>query len=330
MDCPSIHILDVGHGNCCVVIDTRGVTVIDGGTGEYLRDFMDTNEIREVATILLSHADADHVAGLTDVLMREDVTVREVYLNPDSRKTRVWKAFRRAVRDARARVGTKVHIELTTTVSGMVHAGEQLEVQVLLPEPHVAAGASGGSDLEDRRISSNRMSAVIRVLKEGDAVVLLPGDLDTRGLDELSASGSPYSARILVFPHHGGQMGRNSEVEFARRLLSGVRPELVVFSIGGLKYNTPRPNIVDAAKSNGAHVMCTQLSKACCDTLPGTLVSGAPRRSTSSNACAGTISVRFTARGLCIEPNVALHSEFVEAFVRGRLCTGDTPSIPLR
>jgi len=94
--------------------------------------------------------------------------------------------------------------------------------------------------------------------------LLLPGDMDWVGLDNLLEACPQPNARVLVFPHHGGTPHGGREREFARTHVPGVKPELVLFSIGRGVHNTPRPEIVAGvrAAAPSAHVMCTQLSKA--------------------------------------------------------------------
>jgi hypothetical protein len=40
MNRPSLVVLDVGHGNAAVLLDTKGVVVIDAGRGGCLIDFL--------------------------------------------------------------------------------------------------------------------------------------------------------------------------------------------------------------------------------------------------------------------------------------------------
>ncbi len=60
---PSLTVLDVGHGNATVLIDTAGVVVIDAGKGGIILDFLKRLGIRQVDILLISHADDDHVGS---------------------------------------------------------------------------------------------------------------------------------------------------------------------------------------------------------------------------------------------------------------------------
>ena len=57
---PSVSVLDVGHGNCAVVLDDRTV-VVDAGPGATLLEFLQNEGVTEVEVVLISHADEDHI-----------------------------------------------------------------------------------------------------------------------------------------------------------------------------------------------------------------------------------------------------------------------------
>src|SRR5690242_18181534 len=102
MTSSKVAILDVGHGNCAVVIDREKTTVVDTGLGGTLLDFLNENGISSIDYVLISHADTDHIGGLIGLLASEDVIVREVYLNPDpTRTTKIWGDLKSVLKEAR-------------------------------------------------------------------------------------------------------------------------------------------------------------------------------------------------------------------------------------
>ena len=112
MDSPELIILDVGHGNCAVVRDTDGVIVIDCPLGVSLIETLECRSITEILHILISHSDADHIAGIINLLSNEDIKIHNVHINPDSiKKSDIWLDLRIALKDARKRSETKVSSE---------------------------------------------------------------------------------------------------------------------------------------------------------------------------------------------------------------------------
>ena len=129
MDLPNLVVLDVGHGNCAVLSDTKGVTIIDAGQKDTLLEFLEHSKITEISAILISHADYDRVAGVPSVLLAENITVLEVYINPNSGKRgRHWTAFRSALKDAKQKKGTRIKTQLTTENSTLNFGSVDIEI----------------------------------------------------------------------------------------------------------------------------------------------------------------------------------------------------------
>jgi len=327
MASPEVVVLDVGHGNCAVVIDDRGVVILDAAAGTTLIEFLEERGLREIDAVLISHADADHIAGVLPLLLHSMIVVQAIYLNPDAlKRTHIWEDFRRALADARKRHGTEIHTQLTTTSSAQF-ARDDLRIEILAPTPEVAASGSGGYDLEGRPLAPNTMSVAARIVVSEVPLILFLGDLDDVGLDNLLAESPAPHARILVFPHHGGLPGRADGYEFARRVSQVVEPDTVIFSIGRGIYGTPRPEIIRGVLSvrPKVHIACTQLSQRCAANLPPSPAShlaAAPARGRGSNSCcAGTIAIR-AGRAPDYVPSPDEHREFVDDHAPTALCLG--------
>lgn len=318
-------ILDVGHGNCAVLHDEKVVIVIDAALGDILLEFIEERGITEIDSIILSHADADHIGGVIALLCHPHLKVHKIYLNPDAQKdTEMFKDLRYALSDARKR-STDAHIGLTTTTSKEFD-WEKLRLEVLSPPPEIAASGSGGTDLRGRKLTSNTMSAVIRVVKDGKGEVLFTGDLDAVGLEMLLSEQVELQARLLVFPHHGGRPGRQDAYAFARRICQKVQPEFVIFSIGRGKHDTPRPEIINGVRdaAPNAYIACTQLSNRCASELSSTLpihLGDLPARGRHTNTCcAGTIELNLGSRSLMQKPRRDAHRAFVQSEAPTAMC----------
>lgn len=231
MDLPELIVLDVGHGNCAIVKDTGSIIIIDCPSGTTLMATMRHLQIREIESVFISHADYDHIGGLTNLLTNQEIIVRNIFLNPDAiRKTDAWQDLRIALREVRKRFDTQIHIGLTTVQSKQMHVG-QVEIEILAPTPELAMSGVGGRDLQGNRLDSNAMSTVIGLVHESHRIALFPGDIEEVGLRNLLEEHADLQADILVFPHHGGRPGNVDGREFARLLCSYIQPKLVFFSI---------------------------------------------------------------------------------------------------
>jgi beta-lactamase superfamily II metal-dependent hydrolase len=266
MDSPKLVVLDVGHGSSAVLHDTQGLVVVDAGLRSTLDEYLNSIDTQEVVALLISHSDADHLAGASNILLSENLNVRAVYLNPDGAQGSVaFQSFRLALADSRRRNGTVVHTQLTSTTGASITAGDIL-IEVLGPSPSLATAGNGGKDLKGRRIRTNTMSAVVRLSSKGRKVALLPGDIDQIALESLLEENKEIQAETLVFPHHGGIPGTGNPTNFAKKLTSAVQPNVVLFSTGrGDRNVNPHPAIVAAVKQArpDVHIGCTELSTQC-------------------------------------------------------------------
>lgn len=321
---PSLTLLDVGHGMATVLRAGDQTYVIDAGPGATLLDFLDAIGVVDIDMIVLSHADADHLAGAGQLLADTSLHIHGLVVNPDDRHTETWRDLRHTVGDARAR-GTHVGTSLTTESSPL--ADGVVRIEVLSPTPEIALGGVGGIDLHGRVMTANGMSAIIRVVVDDEPLVLLTGDADVVGVANLLESYPEPRARVLVFPHHGGNPA-GDEFEFARTLCDAVQPDLVVFSIGRGRYATPRPDIVAGVRASrpDARVICTQLSEWCAAVTPANdpvhLVNAVAAGRDDRHCCAGTVILNLQDGELEVAPDAPSHRAFIDANAPTALCLG--------
>ena len=322
---PELILLDVGHGNCALVIGQDTAVVIDVPGGGVHGDALKARSIRNVDAVVISHADADHMGGATSLLYDEDVRVHTVYVNPDATKTAggggpVWTNFLIALRDAERRGELKVsgirrdeHIELHDP---------RIRLEVLAPTTELWLLGAGGTT-GDRTLTPNSLSVVVRVWFDGEPIALLPGDLDTGALEKLLDEDDELHAQVMVFPHHGGNTGGDNR-EFASLITEAVKPDTVVFSFGRNRYENPRPEVIDTVRSARPNVgiLCTQLSKRCSESTfdPQHLAPLPAKGRHVGDCCAG--SLHFDADGL-VAPSAEEHAEFVDSYTTSPLCRGE-------
>jgi len=316
METPNLVILDVGHGNCALLKDTEGVVLIDCPPGAVLLEVLEYFSITEIDHVLISHADRDHIAGLPQLLL--NIKVKNIHLNSDwLRETKVWKDVRVALANARQHSGVNVEAQLITTTTGRHNVG-QVSVKILAPVPELALAGVGGSDPKGKRLRPNSLSAVVSLEHNSRSIVILAGDLDQVGLDNLLQEDINLEADVLVFPHHGGKPGaRVNSKEFAQQLCEYVRPKLVIFSIDRSLHRNPNDEIVEGVISAApeAYIMCTQLSEKCAANLPITNpnhLSSLPAKGLiDKKCCGGTIVIGIGNDCDVYTPVPSSHRDFV-------------------
>lgn len=326
---PEVLILDVGHGNCSIIRSDDSVCVVDAPTGTTLLETLRRLSITSIDTIILSHADKDHVAGVSALLTCQDIAVKILYLNSDATKKgprSPWQKLRTSIAVARQQAALKVVTSLTSDFLCPITVGSAT-LEVLAPSPELIMGGAGSTDVEGKTLlTSNSVSAVVRVTYDGVGVFLLPGDLDGIGLTSMIAEGKDATAKVLLFPHHGGLPGKTlTAEEFTRRLCKHVQPELIIFSNSREHFTNPRPEIIATIRgATSANIACTQLSKKCLastDGINAVHLHDIPAfGKTNKSCCAG--SVRFLLNELVANNSTCLapHKEFVSVHISSSLC----------
>ena len=316
-----IVILDVGHGNCAVVRHGKRCLVIDAGPNTTLLEYMLENDIEIVDEILISHADTDHLKGVDALLDHDDISINSVRLNSDAAKgSAQWDAMLYSLDDRRRRDEIQLEVQLA---EGLKIPFSDGVIEVLAPSGYLAGKGPGSRDSRGRRITTNTISAVVRV-RTSDRSVLFTGDIDEVGLQHLLATNQDVGADVLVFPHHGGNVGASATPgnnrRFADQVLAAVNPEVVVFSFSRTKLRNPRPEIIDAVTAGPPRkVMCTQMSRRCLEQSPnddGHLANVFADGRRSGNCCAGSVVVSNTD----LQPSITSHTEFVRSKAPDALC----------
>ncbi|HEY3227285.1 MAG TPA: ComEC/Rec2 family competence protein, partial [Planctomycetota bacterium] len=200
-DHPTFGCIDVGRGACAYLRTADGGTVVfDCGSLSY-RDVgaavaapvLWSRGVTRVHTLVLSHADADHVNGARSLIER--MRVARLIVPP---------AFDHPVLDfARLR-----GVEIVFAGRGSALPG----FEILGPPPE----ADGTWPVNDR-------SLVVRATTPGGSV-LIPGDIEELGSRALLGSGAALSADVFLLPHHGKRQ------DLHRELIAEVAPRLVIAS----------------------------------------------------------------------------------------------------
>ena len=319
-----LYILDVGHGNCAVITGGEDETVVvDVATGSTLLEFLAQQEIQTISTVYLSHADEDHIGALVGLLASRAVTIGKVVVNSDaSKNTDTWNDLVFELDEARRAGALEFKVGLA---AGEREDLDDVEVRVLGPSQYLVAKGVGGTNGFGRRISSNSMSAFIRVSVSGRPVAVLPGDIDRVGLDDLVGKVGDVRAPVLVYPHHGGRPGGAAVRPFAEKLLGAVSPVLVVFSFGRGRYGAPNPETVTVLRETmpNARIVCTQLSEHCAAALPRespSHLSDEFAAGRESRACCGGTMVVPLNGVQDLEPRRAEHLKFIESNAETARC----------
>ncbi len=229
-------VVAVGHGECIALEAPGGATMLydAGGIGspEYatqsIADFLWNQGIVRIDGIVLSHADTDHYNAVPGLLER--FSVGAIYVSPLMFRSAEY-GGPKALHDAIVRAG----VPIRKIWSGdQLHVGPDVTIQVLHPPRKGVLG------------TDNANSVTLGVEYAGRRI-LLPGDLESPGIDDVMAE-LPYHCDVLLAPHHGSR--RSDPPGFA----AWSTPNWVVLSGGGGELVEP---VIRTYEHEGARVLVT-------------------------------------------------------------------------
>ena len=216
---PSVTVLDIGQGDAILLRDPGGrVMLIDGGPSPRLIDqALRRQAVTRIDIVVATHGDADHVAGLVEVVASYNVGEVWVsrYANPSDLLANVIATARKAEIPVR-----EVAAGDRTMIGG-------ISIEVLSPS---------------RRYASDNDGSVV-ILARSARSVLIPGDIEAIAQSELPS----VKPDILVVPHHGSS---SSDPRWIIRVVGGD----AVVSYGSNTYGHPDQAIMAALRENGVRI----------------------------------------------------------------------------
>jgi len=234
-----VDFLDVGQGDSALITMPDGTTLlVDGGgnttdtarrIGEtVVSEYLWWRGLSHIDYVLATHADADHIDGLNDVLKNFSVTAALIARRP--RDDPEFQKFSQTLTE-------------TGTYSETIQAGDvirfgEVEIDVLWPP-------AGGDT------STNNDSIAFRI-QLGERSILLTGDIEQEAERSLLASQQQLRADVVKVPHHGSKTSSTGGFVLA------TKPNFAIISVGRKsRFGHPHKDVVDRWRSNGATVLTT-------------------------------------------------------------------------
>lgn len=225
----TVTVLDIGHGSAAVVECGGRVMLVDSGSlnqarraAEVVSGFLWNRGWNHIDQVVISHADSDHYNAVPTLISRfpigQIITSKEFTKSTDKAIQALMRFVQQEDIDIRI---------VDSNTRALLATGE---LQIL--QPNVALLPTNASD--------NETSLVVKVML-GRTSVLLPGDLEQRGLQQLLPSLG--RSTVLVSPHHGSRLSNPAE------LASSVSPALVVVSAHDTASRKHLENVYSDAKA---------------------------------------------------------------------------------
>ncbi|MEW6126174.1 MAG: ComEC/Rec2 family competence protein [Acidobacteriota bacterium] len=160
--------------------------------------------LTDIDYVLATHADADHIGGLSEVMKnlqaREAIVGRVVSSNPEF--------------DKFVKVANACQTPLAILTSGEIFEIDGVKIEVLHPQTATQA-----------QEKANNTSIVLRLIY-GSTAILMTGDIEKNAEAALLNSGVNLRAEVLKVPHHG------SKTSSTDAFIDAVKPQLAILSVG--------------------------------------------------------------------------------------------------
>jgi competence protein ComEC len=190
--------LAVGHGGCTVIETPDGRTLLyDAGavtgpdvTRRIIAPYLWSRGIHRIDEVFLSHADLDHFNGLPALLER--FKVDRITCTPSFADKKIPGVPLTLQEIAKRRIPLRI------ASAGDRFSFGDVELKVLHPP------AVGPQGVENVR-------SLVLLVRHAEHSILLTGDLEKVGLQQLLASAAPH-IDVLMAPHHGSRFANTADL----------------------------------------------------------------------------------------------------------------------
>jgi competence protein ComEC len=253
-----VEFLDVGQGDSTFVTFPNGETLLIDGGGKVNFDKIraknedenepfepDTQNIGETVVsnflwqkgyskvdyILATHADTDHIQGLTDIA--KNFRVRGAFFGRTPAKDKDFVELQSIL--------TRKKVPSLTLSRGDVLTFGDVKVEILYPE----------TDDSSEAVSDNNHSVVLRIIY-GSKKFLLTGDIERETETILLHNPFYLQADIVKVPHHGSRTSSTEE------FINATKAEYAIIPVGRYSmFGHPHEEVVERWKKSGAKIYKT-------------------------------------------------------------------------
>lgn len=232
----SVHFIDVGQGDCALILTPSKSVLIDSGELGYASavfNYLIAQNVKKLDYIIATHPHSDHIGSMSEVINYFGARLVILPEIPDELVTTTGAYLRllesiydNSAEAVYARRGMKFDL------------GSGAEMEIIAP-------------LNDYE-KINDYSVVVKFTHAGNSF-LFTGDIENSAESDIADNGG-VSADVLFVAHHGSNSSSTS------KFLNAVGGRYAVISVGSPNsYNHPRPEVISRISSRDYIILRTDL-----------------------------------------------------------------------
>lgn len=233
-----VHFLDVGQGDCVLILAPTKAALIDAGLytyGESITEYIDKQleikNLNKLDYVFLTHPDADHVGGFSTIFATNDFEIGEIYEC----------GFERTDSE------TMYYVEKAMKENGLTPKESSLSDTYSLGDNATISVVGPVTEYEE----CNDNSLVLR-LDHGENSYLFTGDAENMSENDMIYAGCNLDADVLKVAHHG------SNTSTSEQFVAVVSPDYAIISVGeGNDYFHPHAGPLNILRHSGVHLFRT-------------------------------------------------------------------------
>ncbi len=233
----SVHYIDVGQGDCELILIEKSVILIDAGEAQYgekVVSYLKAQGVTRLDYVIATHPHSDHIGGMTEVLKTFEVDTLYMPLIPDEMVP----------------TGYSYENFLTAMIEKNVNfveldSEEKLSINGVSVEIYPPV---------EEYNNLNNYSLITR-MTHGSNTFLFTGDAEKQAENALLKSKIEVSAMVYKAGHHGSNTSSNED------FLKAVMPQICIISCGaGNSYNHPGDKAVERISKYAEVILRTDIS----------------------------------------------------------------------
>ena len=234
IDILEITFVDLGSaGESILLVAPEDATMlIDGGLARSynnLKQVMNDSNVDSIDIMVATHADQDHIEGLTSVILDSDIDVEYVFLSHIAATTKTYANFIESIRSMQI-------------PSEIAYAGHTIALSDSIPIQVISPPMQGISDSSSLR----NTNTLVLYMEYGAISFLFTGDATSKTERWIVQNIQELDIDIMNGPHHGSH---HSSTEL---FLDHVTPQLVIFSADAdNRYGHPHHDVVSRYDNRG-------------------------------------------------------------------------------